>query len=74
MEPGLRLDKFPVLCGRDKSVCVELTVPVFVTKWPARGCFFPIWVVRIDHLSRLNAKMLDVTPSKVGTCEVVSDR
>lgn len=68
MEPGLGLDKFPGLCGCDEGIRVELTVPVFVTKWPARGGFFPVWVFGVDHLGRLNAKMLDVAPSEVRPC------
>lgn len=74
MKPGLRLDKFPVLCSCDKSVRVELTVPIFVTKRPARSCFFPVGVLRIDCSGRLDANMLNVAPSKIGTCEMMSDR
>lgn len=74
MEPGLGLDKFPLLCGCDKGVRVELTVPVFVTKWPARGHFFPIRIFGVNHLGRLNAKVLDIAPSKVRSCGTVLDR
>lgn len=74
MEPGLGLDKLPVLCSCDESVGIELTIAVFVTKLPARGRFFPVWVFGVNHLGRLNAKMLDVAPSKVGSCKAVSDR
>lgn len=74
MEPSLGLDKFPVLCGCDKGVRAELTVPVFITEWPARGRFFPIRVFGVDHLGRLNAKMLDVAPSELRSCGTVSDK
>jgi len=60
--PSLGFDQFPLLRGRHIFIPVYYAKAVLVAVFPTRGYLLPIWIFRIDDVSRLNAKVLNISP------------
>lgn len=65
LEPGLWFDKLPFLGRGDEKGCVKGTVTKLVTIWPPNRRLFPVRIIWVDDPGRLNAKMLDISPSQI---------
>lgn len=62
VQPCLRFDVLPLLCGGDVGPGVDSAVAVLVRVPATRCCLFPVGVVGIDASRSFDAEVLNVTP------------
>jgi hypothetical protein len=65
--PSLRFNQLPALRRCYVFISIDNAKTVFVTVFSTSCSFFPVRIVRVDDASCLDAEMLNIAPSKVGS-------